>query len=105
MKTLVELFSDAKRWTQEAFARSKAGGTRLPSSPDAVCWCLWGGVLRVYSGTAKDDGTVRDDVIDKLVAATGQIASSSVNRTSILSRYNDSHTHSEVLALCEAAGV
>lgn len=46
--TLLELFSDPKRWTQGALARDANGMKRAIWEPEATCFCLVGGIKRVY---------------------------------------------------------
>lgn len=48
--TLQELFSSEARWTQKKVARNKDGQGRFPNSPEAVQWCLVGGIDKCYDG-------------------------------------------------------
>ena len=64
IKNLQELFEDEKRWTQFAEARDQGGGSVGADSPDAVSFCLYGAVQRIYQ---KKD---RDEVFNKLTQIT-----------------------------------
>ena len=46
--TLQELFSSEDKWTQEAEARNAAFRPVKPNDPEAVCWCLEGGIRLCY---------------------------------------------------------
>ena len=50
MTPLVELFSDPKRWTQNRYARNKEGIATPIKDENAVCWCIIGGVYKLYDG-------------------------------------------------------
>ncbi len=57
---LSELFSNESCWTQETFART-ADGTRVaPKNPDAICWCLRGGIEKCYGHSNHEANTVHD---------------------------------------------
>lgn len=47
LKALRKLLAVRKRWTREAFARTKSGFPCNPKSVFAVCWCLYGGLEKV----------------------------------------------------------
>lgn len=47
--TVAELLNDPSKWTREAYARNANGEAITARSPDAVCWCLTGALLRVFS--------------------------------------------------------
>lgn len=42
-----ELLSVPERWTQDQNAKTAAGEYCFTSSPDATCFCLFGGLLKV----------------------------------------------------------
>ncbi len=92
--TLQKLFAVPERWTQGAFARS-ADGAKVPNITEdsAVCWCLLGGVGKVYG-----DGPAYASVLRALRDALSDTA---------LSRWNDSHgrTHKDILDLVTKARV
>ena len=51
-KTLRELFSNPERWTKHGAARDVTKKHILyPEDPCAVCWCMYGGMRKVYAGT------------------------------------------------------
>ena len=52
MKTLQELFSDPKRWTQGRLAQDSSGEKVTTCDNKAVCFCLVGGAKRVYKHEA-----------------------------------------------------
>lgn len=92
--TLQELFAVPERWTQGYFARA-ADGSRIISATDdrAVCWCLLGGLGKVYGyGPAYD---------------TALAALHDVLPGTALSRWNDSYgrTHQDILDLVTKARV
>lgn len=93
-----ELLSDPDRWCQGLRARNKDG---LPVEPDgrtAVSWCLSGAIQRVsatsYLGfdaiSAIDEIFDARSVLDEIIYVS-------------LEEYNDTHTHTEVLALLDEA--
>ncbi len=43
-----ELFQDESNWTQLALARNAAGESIDPNDPEAVCWCLYGAIMKCY---------------------------------------------------------
>ena len=46
--TVLELLSDPKRWTQDAFARDSTGFKCDVDAPDAQCFCLLGAIYKCY---------------------------------------------------------
>jgi hypothetical protein len=42
-----------KGWTQEAYARNKAGNSVGSHSPNAVSWCLYGALVAAYPDDAE----------------------------------------------------
>jgi len=91
-KTLVELFTDPKRWTKESYARTHTGRRTPFNHSAAVCWCLLGGIGFVYgNGTLATDARV----------ALKELLPENVG----LAQFNDCHTHEEVLDLCKRADV
>lgn len=58
-KTLRGLFADAKRWTKDTFAENASGDDVKPKSKDAVCFCLIGGVRRVYPNVKEQNRVVK----------------------------------------------
>lgn len=47
-KTMAELFSDPDRHTKKSTARDATGVNVNSCDPTAVCWCLLGGIWKVY---------------------------------------------------------
>jgi hypothetical protein len=43
-----ELLTDESKWTQNAGARDKEKIPVPPKSEEAVCWCLFGAILKCY---------------------------------------------------------
>jgi len=95
-QTLVELFTDPKRWTTLAMARDKNGSPVHETSPDACCWCLLGGMNYVYPMQTDAAKTVRGKLQDVLIKS---------RQPSSITSFNDFHSPSEVLDLCKKAGV
>ena len=91
--TLQELFARDGSWTQGALARDAAGEKCYPADPEAVCWCLVGGVLKV-------DYANQQHIFDLLSQATG-------GSLVLLSRWNDApgRTIEDVRALAAKANV
>lgn len=69
-RTLVELYSTADRWTQETFAKDSHGFSTTSFSDAATCFCLKGGITRVYGGgVIGGPRSQKVDEVYKLVAA------------------------------------
>jgi hypothetical protein len=81
-----ELVSAPERWTQRSFARSSLGNTVKATSRHAVCWCTFG-ALQVF-GAGVESRAYR-----MLRSEVG----------GFLGKFNDTHTHAEVLAAFDAA--
>lgn len=45
--SLKDLFSNPKKWGKGSFAKNASNTPRKVSDPDAVCWCLMGGIAKV----------------------------------------------------------
>jgi hypothetical protein len=45
---LKELFSTPDKWTKRAFARDSEGDVTGILMSDAACWCLFGGLVKVF---------------------------------------------------------
>ena len=90
--------ADEKNWTQGELARDAKGDPCKPLSPEAVCWCT-DGALRFAQG--EDNLYARSyGPIGALMEALSLEKDPS---TTIPWRYNDSHTHAEVLAIFDRA--
>jgi hypothetical protein len=79
-----------ERWTQTYVAVDSTGFPCSPLASEALCWCALGAVERI----AGHDGDLHLRVSDLLRAHTPDNSVAS---------FNDSHSHSEVLALFDAA--
>lgn len=92
-----ELISDPKRWTQGVYARRIKDDpifhhSVTPQSKDATCWCMLGAVIKVCSSDSVSFETDVTKTIESLMPTQfGGIA-----------KFNDSHTHAEVLALLDS---
>lgn len=84
-----DLITDPSRWTTRAGARDAEGYPTYWMDPDATCWCALGAIAK----TIGDRSAIAD-------AATHYLARfASPN----LVKFNDTHTHAEVLALFDRA--
>ena len=92
-KTLVELFSVENSWTQHKYARDINGASTRPESPEATCWCISGGIRRIY-----DVGNERSHLVyRRLAEATLRLGYEEP------SAWNDDKktTREQVVSLCE----
>jgi hypothetical protein len=96
LKEARALISDPERWTQGEDARDEDGLPVHPDDSDAVCWCTLGALHRAAAGT--DDFSVFRE-IQKAVEAFPGIRS----QAHYAAKFNDAHTHAEVLAMFDAA--
>jgi hypothetical protein len=87
-----EILSDPRKWTRYHVARDKFGVGVAAHDPSATCFCLVGAAVR-----ASPSG----DMASKAVGYVSAIA----NRDYFVSAtlFNDTHTHSQVLALLDSA--
>lgn len=97
MKTPKEIFTEAfalvrdeRTWTTGTQARNRMGREVRPRSPEAVCWCSVGAINRFWNSENTDE---RYAVIIALESEVDAIA-----------KFNDTHTHAEVVAAWERAG-
>jgi hypothetical protein len=102
LKSARALIGDPSSWAQEDFARNRNGDPVESSDDTAVCFCAYGALNRV---TKTHDGMTitltgnrpRDIAIATLVReARGEYPGD-------LADFNDSASHSEVLALFDRA--
>ncbi len=94
-----ELLSDPNKWTQGAAAVDNEGGSVYPTDRSACQFCLIGGVSRVLGqGPFSEKSTLHAEVCEVLRSACREIAGNAY-----LTRYNDSHTHAEVMGLLDKA--
>jgi hypothetical protein len=87
LKAARQLITDPAKWTQGWFARNAAGENVNALSQSAVCFCALGALDKFNAVPATID------------AITRQLPSDLVT----ISKFNDTHTHAEVLALFDAA--
>lgn len=57
-KSLQELFARAARWQKGWFAATRKGVRCYSDDPNAVCFCLFGGLERVYGTGVKNQQMV-----------------------------------------------
>ena len=86
-----ELLSDPARWTKGAWAEDGAGMEVSPVSPNAVCWCVEGALMRV-SGV-------------EVVTAVGFALEALANVVGDIAWYNDAATtqFSDILTALDRA--
>ena len=89
-----ELISDPSRWTQGASARDDRDNRVGATAGVAVCWCSMGALHK----TATAEGSTYEDAYGAMMASLSLIAPDDG-----LANFNDTHTHSEVLALWDRA--
>ena len=67
----LDLFKDKTKWTTDAWARDEAGcSIGNPKDPEAVCWCLDGGLMKCspdFSGDINASSPIYDAAVDTLV--------------------------------------
>lgn len=64
--TLQELFSRQDRWTQRTFAKDVKGDCVDPQAASATCFCLSGGLKRVYGTNMAKYLEVRAKIVDAI---------------------------------------
>jgi hypothetical protein len=99
VKTAQQIFTEAfalvrnpETWTQANYGEDAAGNECGWRSPDAVKFCSAGALCRVE----ESPGVHHSDAIEVRVALSRSMG--------ILVRFNDTHTHAEVVAAWERAG-
>ena len=85
-----ELLADAKNWTRGTSARDAQGNETGALSEDATCWCIYGAITKCY---------INEGTHIPLKAVTMNVPES------LVSMFNDSHTHEEVVALLKSLDV
>ena len=86
-----KLIEAPERWTQHTYAKTKNGLEVSSRDRRAVCWCSAG----AYNKVTEDMDYSSPKALlawDALVSATG-----------IVTKFNDTHTHAEVLAAFDKA--
>lgn len=92
LKALRELFSDRSRWTQGVEARNGSGLPVAPMDPDAVCFCLLGGVIKVT-----------DDEVRRYEALRFHISGMIFPQYRSLIAFNDGSGYDQVQAMLDRA--
>ena len=95
------ILTDEKNWTQGSYAKDKAGDPVSSFAPEATCWCLsgamdlaaWGEPISWFDN-AVDHLSAQQLVQDVVVIRIGDYTRS---------RFNDTHTHAEVLEVLDEA--
>ena len=54
--TIVELFAQPASWVKKFDAKGPDDYTRAPAAADAVCWCLRGACMRLYTDVEGAEG-------------------------------------------------
>lgn len=91
LKAARQLISDPAKWTQRFMARDADKHPTYVGSKSADCWCSMGAICHVVGGLCQSDG-------EAALAALG----ATIGGKNVV-RFNDTHTHAEVLALFDAA--
>jgi len=91
LRQIRDLLADPKRWTQEYCGRTASGDPITVPSPEATCFCLMGAIFQTQ-------GCETGRTVNKL--------EDHLNESPLLEgvsyvRFNDTHTHAEVLALLD----
>ncbi len=91
-ETVKAVIADPAHWTQLAAARDADGRSISTDSPDAVCFCLWGAVVKSFPD--KDDRSiVTTRLMDRCKEITGEG----------FIGFNDTHPHELVMAFIDHA--
>lgn len=90
--TLRELFKSARQWTKRAYARDhknkKIGRMVDECGPDAVCWCLVGGLRRCYPDPWEQT-EARHRLVQAIAVYTGREHSIPEFNDSVKTRFKD----------------
>ena len=90
MKTR-ELIAEPEHWQQGMYASNRDGFGTAPSSPSAIKFCVVGAFSRATRGLETEAGREAKDILRKFLGWSSLI------------KYNDSHSHAEVLAALDGA--
>lgn len=88
---VAELLEKPEAWTQGVFAKTEDGKSVMPRDPGAVCFCLWGAMVRCYP-----DEDQYEAAYWRLKEVLGEESRAT---------FNDTHTHAEVLDAVRRAGI
>lgn len=88
------LITDPANWTQGEYAKDRQGDKCDPMSSKAICFCALGAIQK--AGQLESDDNLPADWLEHSISKIKpQIIS--------VNRFNDNHTHEEVLAVFDAA--
>ena len=90
LKAARQLITDPAKWTQGSSARTSNGVPISTFADDAVCWCALGAIGR-------------SNIVDEVSNYRAHQAMLKQLGGSVVSVFNDTHTHAEVLGLFDAA--
>lgn len=93
LKDARELISDPSRWTQGQEARGRFGQTVTANSAFACAWCTIGAVSKVSASEHVQD----------VIKAFNYLGDALPGENRLLSTFNDSHGHADVMALFDRA--
>lgn len=90
-----KLISNPKRWCKNGGNASDSNGRLTDAlNTHAVAWCVYGAVLKV------DRNVLAGDSVEKLLRKACEKVT---KEHSLVSLYNDTHTHEEVMHLLDVA--
>ena len=95
LKRARALIADEKNWTRDAYGYDAEGRMQTCPNQHSVCFCSVGAIAKA-SFTHPSDAE-RSDAIKPVLSAGG------FDGVGELIKFNDSHTHSEVLDLFDRA--
>ncbi|MBD9544279.1 hypothetical protein IB276_33070 [Ensifer sp. ENS04] len=88
-----KLIRDPKHWTQGVYARNKDGNEVSSRNPDAVCFCSMGAIY-VAAG---------EHLYEKPHLEAVRLLNTVIDIDAGIPRFNDTHTHEEVMELFDRA--
>lgn len=89
LKAARDLIAKPENWTQGSYAKRSDDLETIPSDPDAVCFCSVGAIFKAGDASFKFSETLPFEIREAFGVA----------KENDLVKFNDSHTHSEVLDL------
>jgi hypothetical protein len=89
-------------WTQDSFARNKAGEPVDWDSPDAVYFCSEAAILKAYSTKLDSEGK---PVFGAAAGAIFKLACAIGRQSKDIAYWNDTHAREEVIAAFEKAAI
>ena len=85
-----DLLCDKSKWTRGSFAKDISGENVTNNDPNAVCWCVFGAILKVYSNEV--------DLENAILKLSDTVGGGIVN-------FNDTHSYEEVITDVRKAGI